>query len=83
MRSTTSSSPSRARELAAELEQRGCALRLATRGLVQARVLERDRRVTGEYLQQADVVLVELVEPELREDDDADDARPVRSGTSI
>src|SRR6266571_3352307 len=30
--------------------------------------------MTGEYLEQTDVVLVELVQPELRDDDDADHA---------
>ena len=65
------------RELAAELEQRGRALGLAPRGLVEAGVLERDGGVAGEHLEQADVVLVELVEAELRDHDHADDARPV------
>ena len=55
------------RELAPELEQRRRALRLAARRLVEARVLDRDRGVAGEHLEQAHVVLVELVEPELRD----------------
>ena len=67
-----SSSPGRRRELAPELEQRGRALRLAACRLVQPRVLDRDGRVSGEHLEQADVGLVELVEPELRDDDHAD-----------
>ena len=54
-------------DLAAEVEQ-GVGdperflgdLRLLALGLVEARVLERDRRMAGEHLEQADVVLVEL-----------------------
>ena len=65
------------RELPAELEQRRRALGLAPRRLVQARVLDCDRRVAGEHLQQPHVVLVELVQPELRDDDHADDAASV------
>ena len=61
-------------ELATELEQGGGAFRLASRSLVQARVLDRDGGVAGEDLEQPHVVLVELVEAELRDDDDADDA---------
>ena len=40
-------------ELAAELEQRVRALRLAALSLVETRVLERDRGVAGEHLEQA------------------------------
>ncbi len=70
--------PLGARQLTAELEQRGGPLRLAARRLVEARVLERDGGVAGEQLEQADVVLVELVETELRDHDDADDPRAER-----
>ena len=70
------------RELAAELEQRGRALRFAPRRLVQAGVLHRDGGVTGQYLEQPHVVLVELVEAELGHDDDAGDAGPVPEGDS-
>ena len=64
-------------EVAAELEQRLRALGLAPLRLVEARVLERDGRVAGEHLEQAQVVLVELVEAELRDDDGADHAGAV------
>src|SRR5205085_4776178 len=67
--------PLRSRKLAPELEQRLRALGLAPLGLVEARVLERDRGLAGEHLEQADVVLVELIEAELRDPDDADHAR--------
>ena len=53
---------------------RGRSLPRAAR-LVETRVLERDRRVPGEHLDQADVVLVELVDSELRDHDHADHAR--------
>ena len=59
-------------EVAAELEQRLRALGLAPLRLVEPCVLERDGRVAGEHLEQAQVVLVELVEAELRDDDRAD-----------
>ena len=65
------------RELPAELEQRRRALGLAPRRLVEARVLDGDRRVAREHLQQPHVVLVELVQPELGDDDHADDATAV------
>ena len=52
-------------------------LRLSPLRLVQARVLERDRGVAGEHLEQAHVVLVELVDAELRDHDDPDHARAV------
>ena len=52
--------PLRGGEVAPELEQRLRALRLAALGLVEARVLERDGRMAGEHLEQAQVVLVEL-----------------------
>jgi hypothetical protein len=58
------------RQLAAELEQRRRALRLAPLRLVEPRVLERDRRLAGQHLEQPRVVLVELVEAELGDDDD-------------
>ena len=62
------------RELAAELEQRGRALGLTPGGLVEAGVLERHGGVAREHFQQADVVFVELVQAELRDHDDPDDA---------
>ena len=74
----------RRRELAARLEQRVRDLSRLLRGLglealllVEARVLERDRCLAGEHLEQADVVLVELVHAELRDHDHAGDARAV------
>src|SRR5438067_4112330 len=65
------------RELASELEQLRCALGLAPGRLVQARVLDRDGRVTREHLEQPYVVLIELIQTELRDHDDADDPRAV------
>ncbi len=72
------------RQLATELEQRARdlgafagALALATLGFVEACVLERDGRVAGQHLQEPHVVFVELFDPELRDDDDADHARAV------
>ncbi len=65
------------REVAPELEQRLRALRLAPLRLVEARVLERDRSVAGEHLQQAQVVLVELAQAELGDDDRTGDAGAV------
>ena len=67
-------------ELTAELEQRRRALGLAARRVVEAGVLDRDRGVAREHLEQADVVLVELVEAQLRHDDHADDVRAVPEG---
>ena len=67
----------RARDDVGEREQRLGALGLAPLLLVEPRVLERDRRLAGEHLEQANVVLVELVQAELRDDDHAGDARPV------
>ncbi len=58
-------------ELPGELEQSCRALRLAALCFVQPGVLERDRGVPGEHLHDAEIVLVELVESELRDDDDA------------
>ena len=52
-------------------------LGLASLGLVQPCVLERDRGVAGKHLEQPDVVLVELVATELRDHDHADHARAV------
>ena len=65
------------RELVGEGEQRLRALGLAALLLVEARVLERDRRLAREHLEQPDVVLVELVDAELRDHDRAGDARAV------
>ena len=45
--------------------------------VVEARVLERDRRMAGEHLEQPQVVLVELADAELRERDRADHALAV------
>ena len=67
----------RLRELVGEGEQRLRALGLAALLLVEPRVLERHRRLAGEHLEQAHVVLVELVDAELRDDDRAGDARAV------
>ena len=66
------------RDLSAELQQCRRALRLATSSFVEAGVLEGNRGVAGEHFQEANVVLVELVQAELRDHDDADDARSVR-----
>src|SRR4029079_9432845 len=55
------------RQLAAELEQRRRALGLAPRRLVQACVLDGDGRMPREDLEQPDLVLVELVQAELRD----------------
>ncbi len=65
------------RELPAEAEQRGGTFRLAARRLVETCVLDGDGGVAGQHLEQADVVLVELIEAELRDDDHADDASAV------
>ena len=62
----------RGRELACELEQRPRGLGLASLHLVETRVLERHRRLSREHFEQAQVVAVELVEAELRDDDRAD-----------
>ena len=59
------------RDVSRELEQRRRALGLTALGLVQPRVLERDGRVSGQNLEHAEIVAVELVQPELRDDDDA------------
>ena len=64
-------------ELPSELEQRRRALGLTPCRLVQAGVLDGHGRVSGEDFEQPDVVLVELVQAELRDDDHADDPRPV------
>ena len=64
-------------ELAREREQRLRALRLASLRLVQPRVLERHRGVSGHDLEQPEIVGVELVEAELRDHDDAGHARAV------
>ena len=58
-------------------EQRFRTFRLAPLLLVEPRVLERDRRLSREHLEQAHVVLVELVDAELRDHDRAGDARAV------
>ena len=52
-----------------ELEPRLRVVGLAPHRRVQTRVLERDRSVAGEHLEQPQVVLVELAEAELREQD--------------
>ncbi len=62
-------------DVAPESEQGVRALGLAPLGLVQAGVLECDGRVPCEHLEHAQVVGVELVEPELGDDDHAVDAR--------
>ena len=64
----------RSRELAAEVEQLLQVLGFPALRLVEPCVLERDGRVTAEHLEQTEVVLVELVDPELRDDDHADHA---------
>lgn len=64
-------------ELRRELEQRLRALGLATLLLVQPRVHERHGRVACEHLEQAQLVLVELVETEFRDDDHTDDGGAV------
>ena len=69
--------PLRRGEVAPELEQRLRALRLAALRLVEAGVLERDGRMAGEHLEQAQVVLVELVQAELGDDDRPGDAGAV------
>ena len=58
-------------ELAREGEERLRALGLAPLRLVEPRVLEGDGRVPGHDLEEPQVVRVELVEAELRDDDDA------------
>src|SRR3954451_10547366 len=55
------------RELATELQQRRGALRLAPRGLVEPRILDGNCSVARQHLEEANVVLVELVEAELRD----------------
>ena len=69
------------RNLAAEVEERVGdperflgELRLLALGLVEARVLERDRGVAGEHLEEPDVVFVELAHAELGDHDCAADA---------
>ena len=71
-------------EASAEVEERVGDLERGSRavgfeplGLVEARVLERHGRVAAEHLEKADVVLVELVDPELRDDDRPDDTGAV------
>ena len=64
-------------EVAREREERLRALGLAPLGLVEAGVLERNRRVSRHHLEQSQVVGVELVEAELRDHDHAGDARSV------
>ena len=83
-RSSTSSSDSasaswrlKSRSALRDLERGLGALGLESLGLVQACVLERDRGVAAQHLEQADVVLVELVDAELRDDDGADHAGAV------
>ena len=64
-------------KLASELEQLRRTLRLAARRLVEARILDRHGGVAREHLEQSNVVLVELVQTELRDDNHACDARAV------
>ena len=64
-------------ELIREGEQRLRTLGLTALLLVEARVLECHRSLAGEHLEQAHVVLVELVGAELRDHDRAGDARAV------
>ena len=61
------------RELARELEERLRTLGLSALGLVEPCVDEGDRRMSGEDLEKAQIVGVELVEPELRDHENADD----------
>ena len=75
--SQISSNDVRPRDLVREGEQRLRALGLAPLLLVETRVLERDRRLAREHLEQAHVVLVELVEAELRDHDRAGHPRAV------
>ena len=65
------------RELARELEQRLRPVCLAPLGFVEACVREGNRGVPGEHLEKAEVVAVELVDPELRQHEHADDVRAV------
>ena len=67
----------RLRDGARELEQGLQVVGLAPLSLVQASVLERHRGMACEHLEQPHVVLVELIDPELRDRDHADHARPV------
>ena len=53
------------------------ALGFASLRLVQACVLECDGGVSGQDLEQPKIVRIELIETELRDHDDAGDARPV------
>ena len=64
-------------EVAREREERLRALGLAPLRLVEAGVLERNRRVSCHHLEQAQVVGVELVEAELGDHDHAGHARAV------
>jgi len=62
---------------AGEFEQGLQVARLTSLRLVQARVLERNRGMPREHLEQPHVVLVELADAELRDHDDADHAGAV------
>ena len=64
-------------EIAGEREKSLRGLRLAALRLVEPRVLEGDGRVPGQHFEKPQVVGVELVEAELRDDDDAGHAQPV------
>ena len=64
-------------EVAAELEQRLRALGLAALRLVETGVLDRNGGVARQHLEQPQVVGVELVQAELRDDDHADHAGAV------
>ena len=50
---------------------------LPAQALVESGVLEGDRRVAGEHLEQTEVALVELADAELGEEDHAGDVRAV------
>ena len=60
-----------------EREQRLGVFGLSALLVIQARVLEGDRCLPGKHLEQPKVVLVELIDPELRDDDCTDHATAV------
>ncbi len=64
-------------QICREREQRFRAFGLSALLLVEPRIFERNRRLAREHLEQSDVVIVELVDPELRDHDRAGDPRPV------
>ena len=67
----------RVRDRIGELEPGFCVIGLEPLGLVEARVLERHGRVSGQHLEQSQVALVELPHAQLGQEDDARDARAV------